>query len=276
MSIWGTDSMIFNQNNFIDPEFEAERRNNVDHLKLSHDFADLSFEWLKIAGKHNYFYNFDWLGLPIIQVPHDIHALQEIIWRTQPDLIIETGVARGGSLIFSASMLALTDYCGASHKNSTLDPKQSQKKVLGIDIKIRDLNRKAIEAHPLSHLIDLREDSSTSTLTHEFVKEYCRKYQRVMVILDSNHTREHVEEELNIYAPLVTKGNYCVVMDTSIDLLAAEDVVDRPWGPGNNPRQAVWQFLTTDFGRESFEIDADIQAKISVTGAIDGFLHRKF
>lgn len=276
MSIWGTDSMTFNQNNFIDPGFEEERRNNVERLKSSYDFADLSFDWLNSSAKHNYSYNFDWFGLPIIQVPQDIHALQEIIWRTQPDLIIETGVARGGSLIFSASMLALTDYCGASHKNSTLDPKQSQRKVLGIDIKIRDSNRKAIEAHPLSHLIDLREDSSTSTLTHDFVKEYCKKYQSVMVILDSNHTRVHVEEELNIYAPLVTKGNYCVVMDTSIDLLAAEDVVDRPWGPGNNPRQAVWQFLTTDFGRESFEIDVDLQAKISVTVAIDGYLRRKF
>jgi cephalosporin hydroxylase len=266
--------MTFNQTNFIDRKFNEERRNNVKNLKSSPDFAALSFEWLNSSAKHKYSYNFDWFGLPIIQVPHDIQALQEIIWRTQPDLIIETGVARGGSLIFSASMLALMDYCAASHRNLLLDPKQSQKKVLGIDIEIRDLNRKAIEAHPLSHLIDLREDSSTSALTREFVKEYCKKYQSVMVILDSNHTRDHVEKELNIYAPLVTKGNYCVVMDTSIDLLAAEDVVDRPWGPGDNPRQAVWQFLKTDFGRESYEIDADIQAKISVTVAIDGYLRR--
>lgn len=171
-------------------------------------------------------------------------------------------------------MLALSDYCKASSNNLPLDPKKSQKKVLGIDIKIRDVNRRAIEAHPLSNLIDLREDSSTSKSNHEFLKEYCKKFESVMVILDSDHTREHVKEELSIYAPLVTKGNYCVVMDTSIDLLVAEDIVDRPWGPENNPRQAVQQFLTTDFGGASFEIDADIQVKISVTGAIDGYLRR--
>lgn len=218
-----------------------------------------------------YSYNYSWLGRPVIQYPQDMMAMQEIIWQVKPDLIIETGIAHGGSLIFSASMLALLDICDAIENGRTLDPKQSQRKVLGVDIDIRTHNRAAIEAHPMSSRIEMLQGSSIATETVEKVRAFTKEYSRVMVCLDSNHTHEHVLAELEAYAPLTSVGNYCVVFDTIVEDLPKEMFPDRPWGPGNNPKTAVWEYLKT---HSEFEIDKSIEAKLQITVAPDGYLKR--
>jgi cephalosporin hydroxylase len=222
-----------------------------------------------IAAKYSY--NFFWLGRPIIQYPQDMVALQEIIWAVRPDLIIETGIAHGGSLVLSASMLALLDYCDAAEAGRMLDPRAPVRRVLGIDIDIRAHNRTAIEAHPMAHRIDMLQGSSIASDIVAHVHQVANQYERVLVILDSNHTHDHVLAELRAYAPLASLGSYCVVFDTVI-----EDVPDqlpglRPWGKGNNPKTAVYEFLRND---DRFQIDRDIQTKIQITVAPDGYLRR--
>jgi cephalosporin hydroxylase len=182
-----------------------------------------------------YSYNFDWLGRPIIQYPQDMAAMQEIIWEVKPDLIIETGIAHGGSLIFSASMLALLDLCEAIEEKKALDPSVSKRKVLGIDIDIRPHNREAIEAHPLSSRIQMIQGSSIASEIIEQVHAIASNHSKILVCLDSNHTHEHVLEELRAYAPLVSKDSYCVVFDSIVEDLPKEMFPDRPWGPGNTP-----------------------------------------
>ncbi len=218
-----------------------------------------------------YSYNFSWLGRPIIQYPQDMVALQELIWLVKPDLIIETGIAHGGSLIFSASMLALLDMCDASEAGTTLDPRISQRKVLGIDIDIRAHNRTAIEAHPLAPRIQMIQGSSIEPEIIAQVHGIAANYSRVLVCLDSNHTHEHVLAELEAYAPLTSKDSYCVVFDTIVEDLPEDMFGDRPWGPGNNPKTAVHQYLQT---HPEFLIDASIQQKLLITVAPDGFLKR--
>ena len=218
-----------------------------------------------------YSYNFSWLGRPIIQYPQDMVALQELIWLVKPDLIIETGIAHGGSLIFSASMLALLDMCDASEAGTTLDPRISQRKVLGIDIDIRAHNRTAIEAHPLAPRIQMIQGSSIEPDIIAQVHGIAANYSRVLVCLDSNHTHEHVLAELEAYAPLTSKDSYCVVFDTIVEDLPEDMFGDRPWGPGNNPKTAVHQYLQT---HPEFVIDASIQQKLLITVAPDGFLKR--
>ena len=170
-------------------------------------------------------------------------AIQEIIWQVKPDLIIETGIAHGGSLILSASMLALLDYCDAAEQGTVLDPKATRRRVLGIDIDIRAHNRAAIEAHPMGHRIDMIQGSSIAPVVIGRVQGIAAEHQRGMVCLDSNHTHDHVLAELEAYAPLTTVGSYCVVFDTVIEDLPADMFPDRPWGPGNNPKTAVHEFL---------------------------------
>lgn len=234
-----------------------------------------------IAAKYSY--NFFWLGRPIIQYPQDMAALQEIIWEVRPDLIIETGIAHGGSLILSASMLALLDYCDAVEAGQTLDPRACRRRVLGIDIDIRMHNRAAIEAHPMAHRIDMLEGSSVSPEIVALVREATRRHERVMVILDSNHTHEHVLAELEAYAPLVSVGSYCVVFDTIVEDLPDAMFPDRLWGKGDNPKTAVWEYLrqlrdsgrkAADGARLNFEIDDSIQDKLLITVAPDGYLKR--
>ena len=219
----------------------------------------------------DYEYNFDMLGRPIIQMPQDIVAMQEIIWSVKPDLIIETGIAHGGSLIFSASMLAMLDYCDAVEQGCVLDPSKSKRKVLGLDIDIRAHNRAAIEAHPLSHKIDMIEGSSIDEGIIKQVHEIAKGYEKVLVCLDSNHTHDHVLAELNAYAPLVSVGSYCAVFDTVVEDMPAEMFPDRPWGPGDNPKTAVWEYLKN---HPEFEIDQSIQNKLLITVAPDGYLKR--
>jgi cephalosporin hydroxylase len=198
-------------------------------------------------------------------------AMQEIILRTKPDLIIETGIAHGGSLVMSASMLALVDYVDAVQSGVPLDPRQCRRRVLGIDIDIRPHNRAAIETHPMAHRIDMIEGSSIAPEMIAKVQKIAAGYSNVLVCLDSNHTHEHVLAELEAYAPLTSIGNYCVVFDTGIEDAPPTMFTDRPWGKGNNPKTAVWEYLKT---HPEFEIDKRVEHQIMITVAADGYLRR--
>lgn len=257
----------------MDPheQFQEEVRQNIDSLAGDHDLQALSRMWTRDIARHKWVYNFSWFGRPAIQFPNDAWAMQELIWKVKPDLIIETGIAHGGSLIFSASMLTLLDACEAIESGTVMDPRKSSRKVLGIDIDIRAHNRAAIEAHPMSARIQMIEGSSISPEIIEQVRNVAKDYKRVMVCLDSNHTHAHVLAELEAYAQLTSVGSYCVVFDTIVEDMPAELCKDRPWGPGNNPKTAVWEFLKT---HSEFEIDKSIQHKLLITVAPDGFLKR--
>jgi cephalosporin hydroxylase len=197
--------------------------------------------------------------------------MQELIWKVKPDLIIETGIAHGGSLIFSASMLSLLDMCDAIDSGTVLDPKNSKRKALGIDIDIRQHNRKSIEAHPMFSRIQMIQGSSIAPEVIEQVNAVAKNYQRILVCLDSNHTHDHVLAELEAYAPLTTVGSYCVVLDTIIEDMPKTMFPDRPWGPGNNPKTAVREYLKS---HPEFEIDNSIDHKLLISVAPDGYMKR--
>jgi len=199
-------------------------------------------------------------------------AMQELIWSIKPDLVIETGIAHGGSLIFSASMLAQLDMCDAIQTGISFNPKESRRKVLGIDIDIRAHNRAAIEAHPMASRIQMIQGSSIAPEIIDQVKKLAAGHSRILVCLDSNHTHEHVLAELEAYAPLCSVGSYCVVFDTIIEDLPDNMYPDRPWGPGNNPKTAVHEYLKS---HPEFEIDQSIHNKLLITVAPDGYLKRK-
>ena len=228
-------------------------------------------DFTRVSTLPKYSYNYFWLGRPIIQYPQDMVAMQELIWQIKPDLIIETGIAHGGSLIFSASMLALLDMCDAIETGATLNPKESKRKVLGIDIDIRAHNRTAIEAHPMASRIQMIQGSSIAPDIIAQVHAVAANYTRVLVMLDSNHTHAHVLDELQAYAPLTSVGSYCCVFDTMVEDMPKEMFPDRPWGPGDNPKTAVWEYLKT---HPEFEIDKSIQHKLLITVAPDGYLRR--
>jgi cephalosporin hydroxylase len=240
---------------------------NTDNAALCKSAAVFMLE----STEPKYSYNFEWLGRPIIQYPQDIVAMEEIIWEVKPDLIIETGIAHGGSLILSASMLALLDMCEAIEKKQSLDPAQSKRKVLAVDIDIRAHNRAAIEAHPMASRIQMIQGSSIAPEIVAQIKAIAADYSRILVCLDSNHTHEHVLEELKAYAPLVSKGSYCVVFDTIVEDLPPEMFADRPWAPGNSPKTAVRQFLKT---HPEFQIDDAVDKKLLISVAPGGFLRR--
>lgn len=231
--------------------------------------ATKAFMDASIAAKYSY--PFTWLGRPIIQYPQEIVGVQELIFAVKPDLIIETGIAHGGSLILSASLLAMLDYADAVERGEVLDPAKPKRTVLGLDIDIRAHNRAAIEAHPMSSRIEMIEGSSIDPEIIARVHERARTAGRVMVFLDSNHTHDHVLAELEAYAPLVSPGSYCVVFDTIVEDLPKDMFPDRPWGPGNNPKTAVWQYLKS---HPEFEIDKGIENKLLITVAPDGYLKR--
>jgi cephalosporin hydroxylase len=240
-------------------KFKIECEKEIEKIGLNSEISKLSSDWISAANQLKYSYHFEWLGRPIIQYPQDIVAMQELIWKVKPDLIIETGIAHGGSLLLSASMLAL------------LDPKKSKRKVLGLDIDIRQHNREAIEAHPMSSRIQMIQGSSIAPEVIAQVKAVAANHQRVLVCLDSNHTHDHVLAELEAYAPLTSVGSYCVVFDTIVEDIPKAMFLDRPWGPGDNPKTAVWEYLKT---HSEFEIDKSIQHKLLITVAPDGFLRR--
>lgn len=241
--------------------FEQEVK---DRIAANGDNAGLQADaaaFMKSSLRPQYSYNFTWLGRPIIQYPQDMVAMQEIIWAVQPDLIIETGIAHGGSLIFSAAMLELNAACGG--------PQSAM--VLGVDIDIRSHNRAAVESHPMSKRITMLQGSSIAPEIIAEVRKAAVGKERILVALDSNHTHDHVLAELEAYAPLVTRGSYCVVFDTIVEDTAECCPSDRPWGAGNNPKTAVWQYLKT---HPEFEIDKEIDNKLLISVAPDGYLRR--
>lgn len=223
-------------------------------MSKDEELKKIVLKFMTKAIKYKYSYNFDWLGRPIIQHPEDMVAMQEIIWRVKPDLIIETGIAHGGSLIFYAFLLEMISGDG---------------RMLGIDIDIREHNRVEIEKHPMYKRITLIQGSSIDDEVIKQVKKIAEDKKRVLVCLDSLHTHEQVLKELELYSPLVTKGSYLVVFDTIIEDMPKGFFPDRPWDKGRNPRTAVWEFLKTN---DRFEIDKEIENKLLITMAPDGYL----
>ncbi|MEM9016017.1 MAG: CmcI family methyltransferase [Verrucomicrobiota bacterium] len=240
-------------------EFEKETQDRIVEQGANESFLEASRVFMNESIGAKYSYNFLWLGRPIIQHPQDIVGLQEMIWKIQPDVIVETGIAHGGSLILSASLLALNEVCGGTAGG----------KVIGVDIDIREHNRKAIEEHPMFDRISLIEGSSIDPEIVAEVEEAVGDAKTVLVVLDSNHTHEHVLEELRLYHHLVSKGSYLIVFDTIVEHLPPELIGDRPWGKGNSPGSAVVEFLTET---DRFELDEEFETKLMVTAGPGGFL----
>jgi cephalosporin hydroxylase len=235
-------------------DFDKRNQDYIERMAHDQELRELSARWFNLASKYEYSYHFKWLGRPIIQFPQDVLAVQELIWDIRPDLIVETGVARGGSLILYASLLKLLENNG---------------RVVGIDIDIRPHNRKAIEAHPLAGMIDLVQGSSIDPRTVEQVHKLRDNRQRTLVILDSNHTHDHVLQELRAYSPWVQRGSYVVVFDTIVEFMPQELIVDRPWKKGDNPYTAVQSFLKEN---DRFEVDESYQRKLLLSVCPSGFL----
>ncbi|CDZ30120.1 cephalosporin hydroxylase family protein [Neorhizobium galegae] len=252
-------------------DFTKEVEARVAAVPGNKELNDSAAQFMRTSIASQYSYNYFWLGRPIIQYPQDMVAMQELIWTVKPDLIIETGIAHGGSLILSASMLALLELSEAAEKGEVVDPAKPKRKVLGIDIDIRAHNKEAIEAHPMASRIEMIQGSSIAPEIMDQVRKVAAGYSRILISLDSNHTHEHVLEELKLYAPLTSVGSYCIVFDTVVEDLPKELAGDRPWGPGDNPKTAVFEYLKT---HPEFEIDKSIENKLLITVAPDGFLKR--
>jgi cephalosporin hydroxylase len=241
--------------------FDEEVEERVAANGRNRPLRDAARTFMRESTQPKYSYNFSWLGRPIIQYPQDIVAMQELIWSLQPDLIVETGIAHGGSLILWSSLLELNAACGG--------PQDAR--VIGVDIDIRAHNRTAIEAHPMVKRITMIDGSSVDPAVLAQVQHAASGRERVLVCLDSNHTHAHVLAELEAYAPLTTVGSYCVVFDTVIEDLPAGTYPDRPWGPGNNPKTAVREYLES---HPEFEVDEPIDDKLLISVAPGGYLKR--
>lgn len=233
--------------------------------------AEIKAFFRKYIVDQRYTYNFSFMGRPIIQLPQDMVAMQELIWSVKPDLIIETGIAHGGSIVFSAAMLSLLEYCSAVEKGQCIDPTKPQGKVLAIDIDIRQHNRDAISRHPMANRITMIQGSSIDSEVIAEVAKVASAHKTVMVCLDSNHTHDHVLKELEAYAPLVSVGSYCVVFDTAVEYIEKDAFPDRPWGPGNSPLTAVNSFLE---GNANFSVDKEIDSRLLLSVAPGGYLRR--
>lgn len=242
----------------MDPlkKFQQQRATNIERLAEAQDIKELSEQWLAKAYQYRYPYNFDWLGIPIIQYPQDIVAVQELIWNIKPDLIIETGVAHGGSAIFYASMLQLLNNNG---------------KVVGIDNNLREHNLEILKQHPLFEKLILIEGDSTDQKTFEKIKTIAQNYSKVLVCLDSLMTHEHVLKELELYSQLVTPGSYLVVFDTFIEELPEHLFAKRPWGKNNNPETAIKAFLNN---HKNFIIDTSYTDKLLLSSNKSGYLKK--
>lgn len=236
-------------------DFLRRRTQTIEQLGRDQALIERSRRWLYDVTAHEYSYHFDWWGRPIIQFPMDVMALQEVILSVQPEVVVETGVARGGSLIFSASMLELL----------------GRGEVIGVDIDIRSHNRAAIEAHPMSKRIHLIQGSSVDASVVAQVAARCAG-KKTLVILDSNHTHDHVAAELVAYAPLVSPGAYLIVLDTIIEFMPEDFSANRPWAPGNNPWTAVQAFLPE---HPEFEPDDAMHNKLLISVAPGGYLKRR-
>lgn len=236
-------------------EFIEERKQRVNSNATNQALQNAAKAFNVASNSSQYSYNFSWMGRPIIQYPQDMLAMQEIIWEIKPDLIIETGIAHGGSLIYYASLLELI----------------GDGEILGVDIDIRAHNKIEIEKHPMFKRINMIEGSSVSSETISKVAEIAKGKKRVLVTLDSNHTHEHVLQELNLYAPFVTEGSYLVCFDTIVEDLPNDYLPGRAWSQGDNPKTAVWEFLKSN---ADFEIDKQIDNKLLISVAPDGYLKR--
>lgn len=234
--------------------FNREKESLIGAMGKDPALMQLARDFMRETGKYRYTYHFHWLGRPVIQFPQDLMAIQEILWEVQPAVVVETGIAHGGSLIFHASILELLG---------------GNREVIGIDIDIRSHNRAAIEAHPLARRIHLIQGSSIDPAIVGKVADRIVGQGPVVVILDSNHTHEHVLRELELYAPFVRRGSYLIVMDTSIEFLPDGFFADRPWGRGNNPMSAVHEFLKHS---DRFVIDKTRHEKLLISVAYDGYL----
>ena len=254
-------------------EFKQKCSDEIEKQGQDQSLKKKSLEWLMNASETGYSHHFEWLGRPIIQLPQDIVGTQQILWKVQPDLIVETGIARGGSLILYASLLELIAQCGGA----------AEAKVLGVDVAIRGHNKKAILEHPMAKRIEMIEGSSVTEDVIAQVRKIAAKHSRILVCLDSNHTHDHVLKELTLYAPLVSIGSYCIVFDTAIEDMPEGWFKDRPWGRGNNAKTAVHEYLgelksgkilSTDSAPLQFEIDKEIENQLLITVAPDGYLRR--
>ena len=264
--------------------FQTECNERIENYVHDEKLQQSSKAFIENTIRTKYSYNFSWMGRPIIQYPQDILAMQELIWQINPDLIIETGIAHGGSLIFSASMLALREYSDAISQGRVIpDPTHPISRVVGIDIDIREHNRRAIEEHPMANRIDMIQGSSTDPSVVSQVRKIARKHSKILVCLDSHHTHDHVLAELEAYAPLTSIGSYCVVFDTVIEDIPEKYPAERPWGKGNNPKSAVWEYMrilknerrnALDGQPLAFDIDKSIESKLLITVAPDGYLKR--
>jgi cephalosporin hydroxylase len=252
-------------------DYYQDVADRIAGIAMNDELCDSAAVFMRASTQPKYSYNFSWLGRPVIQYPQDIVATQELIWAVKPDLIIETGIAHGGSLVFSASMLAMLDYADAAEAGEVLDPARPKRKVVGVDIDIRAHNREALDAHPMRSRMELIEGSSIAPEIIAQVQKHANGKKRILVCLDSNHTHDHVLAELEAYAPMVGVGSYCCVFDTIIEDLPGDIFPDRPWGKGDNPKTAVWQYLRT---HPEFEIDKLIERKLLITVAPDGYLKR--
>lgn len=250
--------------------FYAERALNIAKMISDSTVSDKSMAWMNSISKYRYAYNFDWLGRPAIQFPNDAWALQEIVWETRPTIIIETGIAHGGSLLISASLLALLDLCDfLQNKSSKFS---ISRKVIGIDIDIRLDNRAKLDSHPLACYLELVEGSSVEESTFNRVRKLCGEDSRIMVLLDSNHTADHVFRELEMYSKLVSGGMYLIVYDTALELQEDSTTQGRPWGRGNGPLTAVNKFLAKSQGE--FVQDLELSGKLAISVAPFGFLKK--
>ena len=247
-------------------EIDKDRLDYAEKVKNSEALDKLAKLFHQETAELKYAYNYDWFGRPIIQLPQDVVVMQEIIFDVKPDLIIETGVAHGGSLIFYSSMLHLLDLHDSKKGNIP-----TERSVLGIDIKIHDHNRDFILEHPFSDKICLHESSSVCDSIKPFIDQATNDKKSILVVLDSNHTEDHVYKELNLYSQYVTTKSYCIVFDSTIEDMPKEMFSNRDWGPGNNPRTAVNKFLSEN---SNFILDENIDNKPIITAAKGGFLKK--
>ena len=251
--------------------FDAECKNEISQQGRDTKLSQISKKWLVQSSMHKYSYHFSWMGRPIIQLPQDIVALQEIIWTTKPDIIIETGIAHGGSLCLNASMLSLLDLADLKKPSKQSSKPKITRKVIGVDIDIRKHNKNALDSHPMADKITMIEGSSIEKSIFEKIKKLIPSDSKVLVILDSNHTENHVLEELRLYTELVTVDSYCIVCDTIVAQMAEGFYKNRPWGINNNPKGAVEKFLKES---PSFIIDDEIDAKLLLSMSPKGYLRR--
>ncbi len=234
-------------------QFDADKIKNATSLGKDEELQKLALELIEKSDKHYHAYQWTWLDLPIIQSTEDILAAQELVWKVKPDVIIETGIAWGGSIVFYASLLQLI----------------GKGKIVGIDVALPQKNIDKIMSYPFSDRIELIQGSAVDQSIVDLAASHIKEGQTVMLMLDSNHTHEHVLKELEMYSHLVTKDSYIIVSDTIVEDIPTQEHRPRPWGPGDNPKTAVNAFLK---GNDRFVLDEYYNNKILVTFDKGGYL----